>query len=278
MTLPTNFLYLGGDKCGSTWLHHILSQHPDVALPNAKELFYFDRFYHKGAGWYQRQFPKAPRARRIGEICHDYLYSETALRRIARDLPETSRFLITTRAPLDRTLSHYKYLLKIGRTSVAFDDAVTQHPQIVEHSLFGKYVSLAQSLLGRDRVHILPYELLRADPVAFGKAVSEALGLPFLPDLPYQDRVLEAQSARSKSLVRVLRNAGWAVRAFGAPGVVQRVKSNPLTARMLYSKAPVSGEAAQISDDVKAQLEQVFGPDQARLAEAVRQKAYKAAS
>ena len=275
MKLPINFLYLGGDKCGSTWLYNILSQHPEVTLPVAKELFYFDRFYSKGPGWYLRQFPKITGAHRTGEICHDYLYSEKALHRIAQDMPASSRFLITTRAPLDRTFSHYKYLLKIGRTSVSFDDAVDVHPQIVEHSLFGKYVTQAQSILGQDRVHVVPYELLRADAVAFGQAISRALDISFIPELPYTDRVLEAKSARNASLVRVLRNAGWVMRSVGVPRVVHHVKSHPLTTRLLYSQSPIS---PQISERVQSQLQQIFTPDQETLAEALEPRGHKAAS
>ncbi|THH35434.1 hypothetical protein E4Z66_16625 [Aliishimia ponticola] len=265
MTFPVNFLYLGGDKCGSSWVYHVLSKHPDVTLAKAKELFYFDRFYSMGADWYLRQFPKEPLTIRMGEICHDYLYSREALDRIARDLPQDSRFLITVREPVARTVSHYKYLRKIGRTNLPFDEALKAHPQIVEHSMFGKYVRLAQDILGKDRVHVLSFEALQTDPVAFGQDLSEALGVRYVADLPYTDRVLEAQESRNPSLVRLLRNAGWVLRSLGAPRLVNRVKNSPLVSRVLYVPPGEQRRAVEIPVETRAELVKRFAEDQALL-------------
>ncbi|WAT18951.1 sulfotransferase [Aurantiacibacter sp. MUD11] len=38
-----DFLVIGAQKAGTTWLHHHLQQHDDVWLPPIKELHYFDR-------------------------------------------------------------------------------------------------------------------------------------------------------------------------------------------------------------------------------------------
>jgi Sulfotransferase family len=38
-----NFLGIGGQRCGSTWLYTNLRKHPDLWLPPVKELHYFDR-------------------------------------------------------------------------------------------------------------------------------------------------------------------------------------------------------------------------------------------
>ena len=60
-----NVLVAGFPKCGSTFLYHLLKQHPDIFIPNIKELNYFnkDHFfisdpeilnprYFKSADWY----------------------------------------------------------------------------------------------------------------------------------------------------------------------------------------------------------------------------------
>ncbi|WP_170407756.1 sulfotransferase family protein [Ruegeria arenilitoris] len=265
-TLPVNFLYLGGDKCGSTWIWHILNQHPDVALANAKEIFYFDRFYDKGEDWYRRQFPKQPQAMRIGEICHDYLYSETALERIARDLPQDSRFLVTVRAPVARSVSHWKYMLKIGRTNLCFEDAVREYPEIVENSLFGKHVQNARNHLGANRVFVLDFDQLKTDPKGFGGSLCSALDVPFIETLPYEDRILEAQSARNPALVSVLRNGGWVLRRLGLPSLVSTVKSSPLVSKVLYTSDPAK-TPPEPGAEILQELSDLFAPDQARLTE-----------
>ena len=53
MTLPT-FLGIGVQRGGSTWLHTLLTSHPDVYLPTRrKEVRFFDRDYERGLKWYE---------------------------------------------------------------------------------------------------------------------------------------------------------------------------------------------------------------------------------
>ncbi len=257
--MPVNFLYLGGDKCGSTWLWHILDKHPDVTLARAKELFYFDRFYGKGQNWYLRQFPNRPNTSRVGEICHDYLYSEDALKRIASDMPYDSVFLITVREPVARSVSHWKYAKKVGATRLSFEEAINEDPKIVYNSLFGMHVSRAFDILGEDRVKVLDFENLMLDPYDFGRRVSEFLGVRFYAELPYTDRILEAKASRSPLLVSGLRSTGWALRHLGLPHVVSAVKSNTLVSKVLYSS---KASSETVSDDLRDRLRETFRDDQ----------------
>jgi hypothetical protein len=56
------FLGIGAQKAGTTWLHQMLSAHPDVWLPHLKELHYFDRKYPVlGAGSAQSPGHSTPR-------------------------------------------------------------------------------------------------------------------------------------------------------------------------------------------------------------------------
>ncbi len=43
-----NFLVLGTYRAGTTWLHEVLRQHPQVFLPPEKELMFFNRHYDRG--------------------------------------------------------------------------------------------------------------------------------------------------------------------------------------------------------------------------------------
>tara|TARA_R110000868_G_scaffold10153_3_gene49600 strand:- start:16343 stop:17206 length:864 start_codon:yes stop_codon:yes gene_type:complete len=243
--MKPNFLYLGGDKCGSTWLHRILMQHPETQLPSSKELFFFDRYFDRGTEWYTRQFEGLD-APRVGEICHDYLYSPAALERIADYFDDNAIFLIFLRNPYVRMLSHHRYLQRIGKTTSALDAALASHGGLIAHSLYLRPVQQAINLLGRERVKILKFEDLAGDPLRFGQSVSDALGIRFVADLPYADRVLEGSSARSARLVRILRAAGWRLRDAGLQNLVGSVKSHPLVERLLFqgkSARTSSGDA-----------------------------------
>ncbi|AEQ53114.1 sulfotransferase [Pelagibacterium halotolerans B2] len=185
-----------------------------------------------------------------------------ALERISLDMPADSRFLIFVRDPLERAISHYRYLRKIGKTSMSFDDAVSAYPQIVEHSLFGKYVASAVNLLGKERVHVLSFDDLKTDPEKFGEQVSKALDIPFLPGLPYSDRILEAAGSRAPILTRVLREVSWGLRGLGLATFVSRVKQSPLINKILFSTQKLDDrEKSTPGAAVKRNLSEIFDRD-----------------
>lgn len=47
-----NFLYIGGYKSGSSWIYEALREHPQVFVPPAKDIQFFDVYYDKGIKWY----------------------------------------------------------------------------------------------------------------------------------------------------------------------------------------------------------------------------------
>ncbi len=86
MSRLPNFLYVGPDKAGSSWLHEVLLKHPDVYLTPAKDLYFFDRYYDRGTDWYAAQFRDAGDQRIVGEVCQDYLFHPDAAARIDETL------------------------------------------------------------------------------------------------------------------------------------------------------------------------------------------------
>lgn len=63
-----DFVFIGSDKAGSTWLFNFLKSHNEVFVPAAKDLYYFDKYYQLGERWYQRQFRLALKGQKIGEV------------------------------------------------------------------------------------------------------------------------------------------------------------------------------------------------------------------
>src|SRR5258707_12548722 len=70
-----NFLILGAQMAGTTWLAKTLAQHPDIFIPRIKEIHYFDNDenFVKGASWYGRQFLRSCDRPAIGERTPNYL-------------------------------------------------------------------------------------------------------------------------------------------------------------------------------------------------------------
>ena len=69
---PT-FIGLGGQKCASSWLYMIFSDHPDAFVSSPKELNFFSAFYDRGAQWYESHFTDAVGRQAVGEISPSYL-------------------------------------------------------------------------------------------------------------------------------------------------------------------------------------------------------------
>ena len=98
MSRLPNFLYIGPDKAGSSWLHETLIRHPQVYLSPAKDLYFFDRYFDRGVAWYADQFRAARDEPVVGEICQDYLFHPLAAERIASVLTQP-RFMVSLRDP-----------------------------------------------------------------------------------------------------------------------------------------------------------------------------------
>jgi hypothetical protein len=55
----TNFICVGAQRSGTTWLAGKMRSHHEILLPeNKKEVHFFDRHYSRGLEWYKNFFPK----------------------------------------------------------------------------------------------------------------------------------------------------------------------------------------------------------------------------
>ena len=43
-----DFLVIGVAKAGTSWLFEILNEHPDIFIPVAKDIMFFDLCYERG--------------------------------------------------------------------------------------------------------------------------------------------------------------------------------------------------------------------------------------
>ena len=103
LALP-EFLGIGAQKCGTTWLHENLARHPGLFLPPEKELHYFDWHFSGSLKSYSRHF--FPGVGRIkGEITPNYCTLAAARIAFIRAILPRLRLVFLMRNPIDRAWS-----------------------------------------------------------------------------------------------------------------------------------------------------------------------------
>ncbi|HSQ54451.1 MAG TPA: sulfotransferase domain-containing protein, partial [Gemmata sp.] len=106
---PPHFLVISPPKTGSTWLAENLRCHPDLFLPECKELKYFSSLHRfVGPDWYRAQFARAL-GRLAGEASPSYAALPSCqIERIHREYPHV-RLLFLMRDPISRAWSHARH-------------------------------------------------------------------------------------------------------------------------------------------------------------------------
>jgi hypothetical protein len=246
-----NFLYVGPDKAGSSWLHETLLKHPDVYLTPAKDLYFFDRYYDRGLEWYAAQFRDARGEEIVGEVCQDYLFHPEAAGRIRETLGPV-RIMVSLRDPVERAWSSYLYMRKHGIGPDTFAEALRSRPELLEHGRYATGLDRFLEWLPREMVHVALFDDLAVDPQGFLDGVTDFLGIDPLPlspkDLAARLPAARARSVRLASAAR--RSADW-IREHDGARLVGRVKRSPLVQRALYQ--PIDRQAVRPGpDDVTA--------------------------
>lgn len=128
-----DFLIIGAQKAGTTYLYHLLCQHPDVEPAVEKEVQYFSVRFGKGLDWYKSHFPasEGDDGRRIvtGEASPYYIYHPHAARRAAEAIPQ-AKIIALLRNPVDRAYSDYQHKVREGREPLeSFVEAIEAEPK-----------------------------------------------------------------------------------------------------------------------------------------------------
>ncbi|MEU3165829.1 sulfotransferase [Streptosporangium sp. NPDC006930] len=214
--LPS-FLIVGAQRCGTTSLYRVLSQHPLILKPVLRKgVHYFDMAYDRDLSWYRAHFPlrvSASRpARRYGfpaqafESSPYYLFHPLAGPRIARDLPG-AKLIVLVRDPVERAFSAHAHELARGfETERSFARAVRleeerlagaeerlraspystnlahRHHAYLARGRYAEQLARLEPLVGRDRLLVIDSGRFFAEPDLAYDRVLAFLGLPHLGD------------------------------------------------------------------------------------------------
>jgi hypothetical protein len=275
--LRPDFLIIGAEKAGTTWAYDILRAHPDLFLPDVKEIHFFNRFTstgrktdnfrRRGLGWYDRHFDGAHGNMAVGEATPMYLCDPDAPGRIRQTLPD-ARFIVLLRDPVARTWSHYRMARAKGHVTDDLDTLIRRRdPAIIARSLYAAQLDRWFALFPRDRFLILFFEDVMAQPRPVLAQIATWLGVEAAPLLATdpETRRNAATGYRSPRLYNASVVSARAIRAFPPTrGIARRMKASGLYDRLKRANR-TEAPSLTMTDDQRTALVALFRDDVARL-------------
>ena len=217
-----DFLVIGAQRAGTTWLHRVLRQHPSLWLPPVKELHYFDRLEIKRTildpkerrrvglkqllsldpwlvsywlrarsdEWYARLFRGAKAKGLVaGEITPAYAtLDESVLRRIKR-LNDNIKLIFVMRDPVERAWSAVNNAAKKGAadaSSVEKSIKRARESGAAARSAYADTIKRLEAVFPASQVHYCFFEDLRDRPEALTSDLFSYLGVEPVPPTPVQ--------------------------------------------------------------------------------------------
>ena len=188
-----DFLGIGAQKAGTTWLYEMLARHPRVVFPAGKEVHFWNRDRARGVDWYCSLFEAPDDGRRRGEITPAYaILPRATIAEIAALTPE-ARIIYILRNPIERAWSSALMLLKSAHMTLneASDQWFIDHFRSAGSLRRGDYeVCLRRwrSVFPPGQILVLRYETLCDEPLRLLTQCADHLGIDqdFYTTLPHE--------------------------------------------------------------------------------------------
>ena len=260
-----DFIFIGPDKSGSTWIHRVLQWHPEVFVAESKELEFFDRYYSRGLDWYLSFFRDATAQHRVrGEVCHNYLFFPEACMRIHDHFPH-ARLMVCLREPVERAFSAYLYMIRQGRVSGTFEQALRSMDELVDHGCYASHLEPYIEKFGAGKIFPGVFDELQRSPARFAAEMFEFLGVsPLALPENLQGKSLAAAKPRSTVAAKTAKQAALLLRALGFPRLVTRIKTMPVIQKALYKEYDETSKPVPREQTVR-ELKVRFAPEVQRL-------------
>ena len=197
-----NFIIAGFPKCGTTSLHHYLDEHPQVFMPEQKELHFFtfkilsklkngpkDEFVKEtqinSSEKYLSYFQNVKKEIAIGDASPSYINYPSEFLKIKKYLNDP-KVIIILRDPINRAYSNYLHLKREQRETMSFEDAIGAEEERINNkysdfwyykfnSTYYQKIVKAKTIFSN--VLILTIEELDKNPIITMKKVYKFLGV-----------------------------------------------------------------------------------------------------
>jgi len=199
-----DFLVIGAQKAGATWIYDCLNKHPEVFMPKAVELLYFNKSNYadpKLREAYFENFKDAEGFKRVGENTPSYLWTTDRKRSLTQppksfnsDIPAAVQdvlgdkvdMIASLRHPVWRAISAFRHHAMRDRIAPTMSLRQVAHSLgILDIGFYGAHLDTWLSSVGKKRLEVLIYEDdIVADPMEGFRKLCKFLNVDetFVPD------------------------------------------------------------------------------------------------
>jgi hypothetical protein len=254
-----NFLIIGAQKAGTTWLAKCLGEHPDVFIPEIKEIYYFDRYYDKGLAWYEAYFEPWSGEKAVGEGTVGYIRSTTSPGRIHDTLGDNVKLIANLRHPVERAYSAYRMHLSRGEIPYELDFRTFVRKDVqgaLSQSTYTPQLERYLAHFPRENLLVLIYEEIYQDTQKTLDTCARYLGVaPGFTPPSVSDRVNNSVD------VSVMHNQVWGLRKAikGLPPAIEKPLAR--AGRRLFDYLPKKKRWEPLDAALKQELSQDFRQD-----------------
>ncbi len=272
---PLDFLIIGAQKCGTTWLADMLRRHPQVFIPPEKEMFYFNRQFFespelpnynhsKPISWYLAFFQNAAPGQLKGEASPAYLWDPAAPRKIF-DFDPSLKLIAVLRDPVERAFSQYLYYIQRGVLGdVSFEQALDMRPDLLSRGLYHQQLQRYYALFPAPQIYVAFYDDLQADAAGFLIGVERFLGVGEHVPEGVEERANVTGRPRFPIINRTLARLRYPLRKYNPPLIMDFLRRSGLAALQervrLLNTRPLE-ERPQIAPQTAARLRAYFRDD-----------------
>lgn len=181
---------MGVQKAGTSTLHDILKQHPDLRLPEYKETHFFrdDDKFEKGLDHYFDYYFSKQKQAITGEIDPEYSYFPGCAERIHKAFGDI-KVIFILRNPLERAYSHYLMSQRRGIETLSFEEALHQesnrldtfynriHFSYRDRGNYHDQVMRYENIFGPSNVKVFLFEEFIRNKVETVNSITDFIGL-----------------------------------------------------------------------------------------------------
>lgn len=168
ISAPVDFVIVGAMRAGTTTLHALLADHPQISMSRDKETDFFiaEKNYSRGLAWYEAQFHPARPIR--GEVSPNYakrLDFPGVPARLAQHAP-WARLIYVVRDPIARAQSQYAHAWNMGDMKVLPQNLMRtdEYDSLVDVSSYARQLQEWRAHFPDEAILIVDFDQLIAAP------------------------------------------------------------------------------------------------------------------